>query len=98
MSGAAPRMRGLFHGATNGLGQAPYRYGAVAQLGERCNRTAEVTGSIPVSSIASLHDRGVPAAMTTEKPACFSPKRNHARRCSVGRRVPMTAREAAPLT
>ena len=24
--------------------------GAVAQLGERCNRTAEVTGSIPVSS------------------------------------------------
>ena len=25
--------------------------GAVAQLGERCNRTAEVTGSIPVSSM-----------------------------------------------
>jgi hypothetical protein len=26
--------------------------GAVAQLGERCNRTAEVRGSIPLSSIA----------------------------------------------
>jgi hypothetical protein len=25
--------------------------GAVAQLGERCNRTAEATGSIPVSSM-----------------------------------------------
>lgn len=25
--------------------------GAVAQLGERCNRTAEVRGSIPLSSI-----------------------------------------------
>ena len=27
------------------------RRGAVAQLGERCNRTAEVRGSIPLSSI-----------------------------------------------
>ncbi len=26
-------------------------FGAVAQLGERCNRTAEVRGSIPLSSI-----------------------------------------------
>jgi hypothetical protein len=31
---------------------APYadRRGAVAQMGERCNRTAEVRGSIPLSS------------------------------------------------
>ncbi len=28
-----------------------YRVGAVAQLVERCNRTAEVRGSIPLSSI-----------------------------------------------
>ena len=28
--------------------------GAVAQLGERCNRTAEVRGSIPLSSIVFL--------------------------------------------
>jgi hypothetical protein len=37
--------------------------GAVAQLGERCNRTAEVTGSIPVSSIAAQGTRvTLPAA------------------------------------
>ena len=30
------------------------RRGAVAQLGERCNRTAEVRGSIPLSSTAFL--------------------------------------------
>ena len=29
-------------------------YGAVAQLGERSNRTAEVTGSIPVGSTKIL--------------------------------------------
>jgi hypothetical protein len=28
----------------------PKRRGAVAQMGERCNRTAEVRGSIPLSS------------------------------------------------
>src|SRR5688572_27811545 len=28
----------------------PERRGAVAQMGERCNRTAEVRGSIPLSS------------------------------------------------
>ena len=30
--------------------QAPVLAGAVAQMGERCNRTAEVRGSIPLSS------------------------------------------------
>ena len=31
--------------------------GAVAQMGERCNRTAEVRGSIPLSSTSrQLHD------------------------------------------
>src|SRR5208283_4686367 len=29
------------------------RNGAVAQMGERCNRTAEVRGSIPLSSTSS---------------------------------------------
>ena len=43
--------------------EARHQRGAVAQLGERCNRTAEVTGSIPVSSIEQR-----PAA-TIEGPA-----------------------------
>ena len=38
------------------------RLGAVAQLGERCNRTAEVRGSIPLSSIRST-TIDVPAAV-----------------------------------
>src|SRR3954471_20403566 len=43
-SGAAPRR-------PNPLGApAGWRRGAVAQMGERCNRTAEVRGSIPLSS------------------------------------------------
>jgi hypothetical protein len=41
--------------ATQGLeGQ---RLGAVAQMGERCNRTAEVRGSIPLSSTKALLSR-----------------------------------------
>ena len=43
-SGAAPR-RPNPSGAPTG-----WRRGAVAQMGERCNRTAEVRGSIPLSS------------------------------------------------
>ena len=31
------------------------RAGAVAQMGERCNRTAEVSGSIPLSSTSPSH-------------------------------------------
>jgi hypothetical protein len=31
-------------------GPYPIRFGAVAQMGERCNRTAEVRGSIPLGS------------------------------------------------
>ena len=31
------------------------RSGAVAQMGERCNRTAEVRGSIPLSSTSRRH-------------------------------------------
>src|SRR5262245_1469801 len=30
--------------------------GAVAQMGERCNRTAEVRGSIPLGSTNDTHD------------------------------------------
>ncbi len=30
--------------------------GAVAQMGERCNRTAEVRGSIPLSSTSRIND------------------------------------------
>jgi hypothetical protein len=33
------------------LGRSRGQVGAVAQLGERCNRTAEVRGSIPLSSM-----------------------------------------------
>ena len=32
-------------------------FGAVAQLGERCNRTAEVRGSIPLSSMVGVQGR-----------------------------------------
>src|ERR1051325_11150729 len=52
-SGAAPRTRGRFPVVRLvDRVKAHDQTGAVAQLGERCNRTAEVTGSIPVSSIA----------------------------------------------
>ena len=37
-------------GENSRLGAADRRRGAVAQMGERCNRTAEVRGSIPLSS------------------------------------------------
>ena len=36
------------------------RRGAVAQMGERCNRTAEVRGSIPLSSTSLINDLGDP--------------------------------------
>ncbi len=52
MSGAAPLSCGAFSMVHGGLNwPTSSECGAVAQLGERCNRTAEVTGSIPVSSI-----------------------------------------------
>ena len=43
------------NGVVAGRGRGGYlrlagRSGAVAQMGERCNRTAEVRGSIPLSS------------------------------------------------
>src|SRR5580704_16088398 len=64
--------------------------GAVAQLVERCNRTAEVRGSTPLSSIRLqfcdiLSCLGAPG---------LSILLSVARRCSVGRIVPMTARVA----
>ena len=49
----------------------PRRSGAVAQLGERCNRTAEVTGSIPVSSIAASGTNTAPRCDKLQ--AQFSP-------------------------
>ena len=58
-------------------------YGAVAQLGERAVRNGEVRGSIPLSSIV---DQLVGAVLAN----CL-----FARRCSVGRRVPMTASAAS---
>ena len=44
---------------------APYadRRGAVAQMGERCNRTAEVRGSIPLSSTSLV----APATVSISK-------------------------------
>ena len=45
----APGERVASRGRRRYLGR-PERRGAVAQMGERCNRTAEVRGSIPLSS------------------------------------------------
>jgi hypothetical protein len=38
------------------LGSVPLPNGAVAQLGERCNRTAEVRGSNPLGSTKKIKD------------------------------------------
>ena len=43
------------------------RRGAVAQMGERCNRTAEVRGSIPLSSTSLFNDLAGPPGGCTEK-------------------------------
>ena len=40
----------LREGISSAIGPLAGRSGAVAQMGERCNRTAEVRGSIPLSS------------------------------------------------
>ena len=40
------------------------RRGAVAQMGERCNRTAEVRGSIPLSSTSPAVDNSITHAPT----------------------------------
>src|SRR5512133_2787288 len=53
--------------------------GAVAQLGERCNRTAEVRGSIPLSSM----DTKLPLGVTGNTPdsgsgeSWFEPRRGN---------------------
>src|SRR2546423_86582 len=57
--------------------------GAVAQLGERCIRAEEARGSTPLTSISAGEHLDTNLA-----------KIGGARRCSVGRRVPMTARVA----
>jgi hypothetical protein len=67
------------------------RWGAVAQLGERCNRTAEVRGSTPLSSML-ISPTGTQVVRHRYR------KGDLARRRSVGRRVPMTARVAYPLS
>jgi hypothetical protein len=61
--------------------------GAVAQLGERCNRTAEVRGSIPLSSI----EKKLPLGVTGNTPdsgsgeSWFEPRRGNGRCNSTGR-------------
>ena len=45
----------------------PKRRGAVAQMGERCNRTAEVRGSIPLSSTSLFNSLGQLEWASTEK-------------------------------
>ena len=42
--------RPLPEGESTAIGAPCQGRGAVAQMGERCNRTAEVRGSIPLSS------------------------------------------------
>ena len=57
--GGRPPLNGAH--PTRGLHPPPETVGAVAQMGERCNRTAEVRGSIPLSSTNSHYeDRGIP--------------------------------------
>ena len=50
-------VRGIYGPSGSGV----YRVGAVAQLVERCNRTAEVRGSIPLSSMVWFSEH-LPAA------------------------------------
>src|SRR6476646_4248911 len=47
-------------------GAGPGRRGAVAQMGERCNRTAEVRGSIPLSSTSLFNDLAELRQLCTE--------------------------------
>ena len=62
-------------------------FGAVAQLGERCNRTAEVRGSIPLSSMASSRDvtTSLPLGVTGNTPdsgsgeSWFEPRRGNSK-------------------
>ena len=60
LSGPAQNSRGFCFDPVRRIGSnwfedSPSRHrGAVAQLGERCNRTAEVRGSIPLSSTAKI--------------------------------------------
>ena len=81
MSTPAPRERGRVVkkpecDRMNKFGGALQFCGAVAQLGERCNRTAEARGSIPLSSINRFLDiagrrpvgRRVPMAVSTANP------------------------------
>ena len=46
--------------------------GAVAQLGERCNRTAEVRGSTPLSSIA-IEARTIARHASRQRECCPPP-------------------------
>ena len=78
-------------------------FGAVAQLGERCNRTAEVRGSIPLSSMASSRDATnfsgfLPLGVTGNTPdsgsgeSWFEPRRGNSKR-----RIGSSGRGAIPI-
>jgi hypothetical protein len=66
--------------------------GAVAQLGERCNRTAEVRGSIPLSSTVTRIRQVLPLGVTGNTPdsgsgeSWFEPRRGNwkAQHCFTG--------------
>src|SRR5687767_7775311 len=49
--------------------------GAVAQMGERCNRTAEVRGSIPLSSTSPFNELAGAQQRSLEKPRKLGPLR-----------------------
>ena len=51
--------KALPEGESAAIGAPTVRRGAVAQMGERCNRTAEVRGSIPLSSTSRLSNFGI---------------------------------------
>ena len=49
--------KALPEGESAAIGPPCRGRGAVAQMGERCNRTAEVRGSIPLSSTSPKHSQ-----------------------------------------
>ena len=57
-----PVLRGRLRRLRSAAKEPLRRCGAVAQMGERCNRTAEVRGSIPLSSTTRAGARRVSLA------------------------------------
>jgi hypothetical protein len=104
--GAAPPRAGLLRyrpGATGSDDRSNDRHnrrtpgvrGAVAQLGERCNRTAEVRGSTPLSSISPRSARhGFRPGIVCPPPLGRTESSNDGARGSSARRKPRETTQA----